>query len=121
MHRPSQSMTGAGFAAGQSELGELRIEVRTVNGRGLTVKLRVPSACAGFEAAIEEIVRERIRRGSISVVVERQAAIAALPDRTVLRAVATDLRALAEEQRLPPPTLADVVSAANAALRGEAL
>jgi uncharacterized protein (TIGR00255 family) len=35
--------------------------------------------------------------------------------------VAADLRALAEELRLPPPTLADVVLAANAALRGEAL
>jgi uncharacterized protein (TIGR00255 family) len=114
-------MTGAGFAAGPSELGELRIEVRAVNGRGLTVKLRVPSACGGFEAEIEELVRERIRRGSISVVIERQAGLAVLPDRSVLRAVATDLRALAEELRLPPPTLVDVVSAANAALRGEAL
>jgi uncharacterized protein (TIGR00255 family) len=114
-------MTGAGFAAGPSELGELRIEVRTVNSRGLTVKLRVPSTCSGFEAEIEDLVRERIRRGSISVVIERQAAIAALPDRAVLRAVAADLRALAEELRLPAPTLADVVLAANAALRGEAL
>ncbi|HEX6813692.1 MAG TPA: YicC/YloC family endoribonuclease [Planctomycetota bacterium] len=121
MHRPSHSMTGVGFAAGPSEVGELRVEVRTVNGRGVAVKIRLPGICSGFEAAIEELVREHVRRGSIAVVIERPAAVGALPDRSVLRAVASDLRQLAEELKLPPPNLADVVSAANAATRGEAL
>ncbi len=112
-------MTGAGFAAGPSEVGELRVEVRTVNGRGLSVKLRLTTACTGFEAAIEELVRERVHRGSVAVVVERQSASQALPERSVLRAVAQDLCRLAEEMQLPPPSLADVVQVASASLRAE--
>ena len=51
------SMTGAGFAAGDSEIGPVRVEVRSVNGRGLNLKLRLSSACSGLEAAVEERVR----------------------------------------------------------------
>ena len=42
MERPTHSMTGVGLAAGPSELGELRVEVRSVNGRGFSAKLRLP-------------------------------------------------------------------------------
>ena len=73
------SMTGAGFAAGDSELGPVRVEVRSVNGRGLNLKLRLSSACSGYEAAVEERVRGRLTRGSVLVVVERTAAAATLP------------------------------------------
>ncbi|HEX5051839.1 MAG TPA: DUF1732 domain-containing protein [Planctomycetota bacterium] len=120
MDRPSNSMTGAGFAAGASEVGDLRIEVRTVNGRGLAVKLRLTGACARFEAAIDALVRERLHRGTVSVIVERQVQATVLPDRSVLRAVAEELRQLASELHLPPPGLADVVQLASLAQRGEA-
>lgn len=107
------SMTGAGFAAGDTEIGPVRIEVRSVNGRGLTVKLRLSSACSGFDAAIDERVRGRLTRGSVLVVVERTASPSALPDRETLRAVATEMRELAAELQLEPPTLVDVVQAAT--------
>ncbi|MEO6596198.1 MAG: DUF1732 domain-containing protein [Planctomycetota bacterium] len=119
MVRPSNSMTGAGFAAGPSEVGDLRVEVRTVNGRGLVVKTRLTSACAGFDAAIEALVRERLHRGTVTVVLERQAQAVALPDRGVLRAIAEELRELANELQLPPPSLAEVVQLASMAQRGE--
>ena len=64
-----QSMTGAGTAAGDSELGCLTVECRSVNGRGLHVKSRLASVCSGFEAAIEACVRQRISRGSVQVAV----------------------------------------------------
>ena len=64
-----QSMTGAGTAAGDSELGCLSVECRSVNGRGLHVKTRLAAACSGFEAAIEARVRQRISRGSVHVAV----------------------------------------------------
>ena len=95
-------MTGAGFAAGDTEVGELRIEVRSVNGRGLALKQRLAPNCAPFEAAIEARVRERLRRGSVLVVIERaRAASGSLPDRDVLESVARELRELAEALQLP--------------------
>jgi uncharacterized protein (TIGR00255 family) len=114
-------MTGAGFAAGATELGDLRVEVRSVNGRALAVKLRLGAACAGFEVAIEEAVRERLARGTVTVIVERRAATPALPDRAVLRAVAGELSDVAREVGLAPPALADVLAIAGSSGRAEAM
>ena len=121
MERTTHSMTGVGFAAGPTELGELRIEVRTVNGRGFAAKLRLPPACSGFDAAIEELVRQHVLRGSVQVVVERAQVAPPLPDRELLRAVAAGLNELANELRLPPPVFADVLQVVNASSRGDAM
>jgi len=106
------SMTGAGFAAGDSEIGPVRVEVRSVNGRGLNLKLRLSSACSGYEAAIEERVRSRLTRGSVLVVVERTSVSATLPDAALLRSTAAEMVQLADELGLDKPTLAEVVQAA---------
>lgn len=119
MDQPTHSMTGVGFAAGPCELGEVRIEVRTVNGRGASVKLRLPPAGGGYEAAIEEAVRAVVRRGTATVVVERVQAGAVLPDHDVVLATAAELRRLAHELGLAPPGLADVLQQASAAGRGD--
>jgi uncharacterized protein (TIGR00255 family) len=121
MSAGTHSMTGVGFAAGPSEVGDVRVEVRTVNGRGFTCKLRLPHACTGYEAAIEDAVRAHVQRGSVVVVVERIKAALPLPDRAALRDVATSLRELAEELRLPPPRLEDVLQVAASAARGDAM
>jgi uncharacterized protein (TIGR00255 family) len=121
MDRKTHSMTGVGFAAGACEVGELRVEVRTVNGRGFSVKLRVGSACSGFEAAIEEMVRAQVPRGSVTVVIERVHGALALPDRAVLRDLADNLRQLAAELHLQPPGLDDVLAVAMASGRGDAM
>ncbi len=60
-------MTGAGTAVGATELGRLSIEFRSVNGRGLSVKMRLAAECQGLEAAVEERLRRRIQRGSVQV------------------------------------------------------
>ncbi|MCA8973983.1 MAG: DUF1732 domain-containing protein [Planctomycetes bacterium] len=114
-------MTGVGLAAGSTEVGDLRIEVRTVNGRSLAQKHRLSSACAGFEAGIEAEVRRRLRRGTVTVIVERQVAPASPCDPEVVRAAAVELKALAADLGLQPPTLAEVVSWANACSRQDAV
>jgi uncharacterized protein (TIGR00255 family) len=121
MSAATHSMTGVGHAAGPTELGDVRIEVRTVNGRGFSCKLRVPPACSGYEAAIEETVRAQVQRGSALVVVERVRGAPPLPDRATLREVAASLRELAQELQLPPPSLEDVLQVALTAARAEAL
>ncbi|MCB9886195.1 MAG: YicC family protein [Planctomycetes bacterium] len=113
-------MTGAGFAAGPSEHGELRVEVRAVNGRSLVTKMRLPTVCSGYEAAIEELLRQQLQRGSVTVVVERVQQAANLPDPDVVRRVAAELRQLAAELDLQPPTLAEVLQAAASGRGGDA-
>ncbi len=115
----AHSMTGVGFAAGTCEVGDVRIEVRTTNGRGFAVKLRLPAAMAAFEAAVEDQVRAALTRGSAMVVVERTKGDPGLPDRGLLRAVDAELVALADELGHAPPTLADVLRAAAATGRPE--
>ena len=115
-------MTGAGTAAGATELGDLRVEIRTVNGRGLGIKLRLCSEGAGLESAIEELVRWRLARGSVTVIVERPGAAAGLPDRATLRAFVAELRALASDVGLSGELgLRDVVLLATAGGRGDAV
>lgn len=121
MERPTHSMTGVGFAAGPSEIGELRVEIRSVNGKGLSIKLRVPTIASGYEAAIEELVRGHVTRGSVMVVIERAQAPNPLPDRDSLRAIADSLRAMAAEFGLPLPGLGEVVQLAMAAGRPDAM
>ncbi|MFN7670419.1 MAG: YicC/YloC family endoribonuclease [Planctomycetota bacterium] len=121
MGQPLQSMTGVGFAAGPSEVGDVRIEVRSVNGRGLAIKLRLPTACSAYEAAIDELLRARVQRGTLTAVVERKTPGTVLPDAAALGAVARGLRELAAQLQLDPPRLADVLGVALAARQGDAL
>lgn len=114
-------MTGAGFAAGDSEIGPVRIEARSVNGRGLSLKLRLPASCSGFEAALEERVRAALARGSVVVVVEHTAPMPALPDEARLRATAAEMLRVADELGLARPSFVDVVHAASSGGRVEAM
>lgn len=121
MERPTHSMTGVGFAAGPSEIGEVRVEVRSVNGKGLSTKLRVPAVASCYEAALEELVRSSVARGSVQVVLERTQAANPLPDREALRALAENLRTMAAEFGLPAPGLGEVVQLALTTGRAEAM
>jgi len=61
------SMTG--FAEGQGAHGNLRWrwEVRSVNGRSLDIRLRLPAGYEGLEAGARTLVSERFKRGSFQL------------------------------------------------------
>ena len=62
-----KSMTG--FARSDGALGPIswHWEVRSVNGRGLDVRLRLPPGYEAIEARIREAVAKRIVRGNLTV------------------------------------------------------
>jgi uncharacterized protein (TIGR00255 family) len=62
-----KSMTGFARADGTAGLFAWHWEVRSVNGRGLDVRLRVPPGFEGLEPRIREAVAGRISRGSLTV------------------------------------------------------
>lgn len=67
-----KSMTGFGRADGLGEGLAWMWEVRSVNGRGLDVRLRLPPGNDALEARVREAVARRFSRGNISVSLQVQ-------------------------------------------------
>ncbi len=97
-------MTGQGLAQGPTELGHLAVELRSVNGRTLSVKARLTPECHGLETEIEAILRQNLRRGTVTVAIEKMAGTAAaahLIDANAARHALEELRAVAKDLGLP--------------------
>jgi uncharacterized protein (TIGR00255 family) len=62
-----KSMTGFARAGGSTGPVAWAWEVRSVNGRGLDLRLRLPPGFEGLEPRIREAVSQRISRGSLAV------------------------------------------------------
>jgi uncharacterized protein (TIGR00255 family) len=62
-----KSMTGFGRAEGETSLGKLFIESRSVNHRFCDVNIKIPKRFSPFENRIKEIVRSEVSRGRIDV------------------------------------------------------
>jgi uncharacterized protein (TIGR00255 family) len=112
------SMTGFAARRGQGAGAHWQWDIRSVNGKGLDLRLRLPEWIDGLEQAVRAEVTRRVQRGnvSLSLRLQRDAGAEAL---RVNRAVLDQaLSALAEvtavaEQRglmLDPPTAADVLA-----------
>ncbi|MCP3101386.1 YicC family protein [Myxococcus sp. K15C18031901] len=71
-----KSMTG--FGAGRARVGdeEVSVEVRSLNHKFCEVKARLPRELASLEPAVTKQVKDRLARGSVEVLVKRQAATA---------------------------------------------
>jgi uncharacterized protein (TIGR00255 family) len=62
-----KSMTGFGRSEGETGLGRINMEVRSINHRYLDVNLKLPKRLGPFENRIKEMVRSMIFRGKIDV------------------------------------------------------
>lgn len=77
-----------GFARTQATSGASTLvwELRSVNGRGLDVKLRMPQGLEAQELALREVAAKQLRRGNVSgtLTLKREAAPALQPDMELL-------------------------------------
>lgn len=64
---PIASMTGFGHSDGEYEAFRWNWELRSVNGRGLDLRLRMPPDLSGLESAIREKTAAKIKRGNIQI------------------------------------------------------
>ena len=62
-----KSMTGFARSDGANAATGWHWEVRSVNGRGLDVRLRLPPGYDALEARVREAVGKRVARGSLTV------------------------------------------------------
>lgn len=89
------SMTGFGSASLRERRTDIGVEVRSVNHRFLTVKLSLPDSLARHENEIEQTVRGRLGRGSVTVSVSVKSARdseTSLPDLKTFKAYAKQLK-----------------------------
>src|SRR5580704_17821085 len=83
-------------------------EVKSVNGKGLDLRLRLPPGWDAIEAPVRARVAERLARGSIqaNLTMDRSGVAPAVRINTaVLEAVLTTLRQLAPRVDASPPSL----------------
>ncbi len=62
-----QSMTGFGQASGVVGGAQVRVEIKTVNGRYLDLKLRLPRELSSLEPAVRRLLDSRLHRGRVEV------------------------------------------------------
>lgn len=67
MTKPLCSMTGYARASGAAEAMSFDIEMKSVNGRGLDLRLRLPPGLDAFEPDIRQRVGARLARGSVTL------------------------------------------------------
>jgi uncharacterized protein (TIGR00255 family) len=61
------SMTGFGEARRQDQRWTIVVELRTVNNRHFKLSAKIPDSFAMMEPALEQLVREKVRRGTVQL------------------------------------------------------
>ena len=92
------SMTGFGKGEAQSQNWRVRTLIRSLNGKGLDVSLRMPSFLIPIESKIKEKVKKRLRRGSVHVLIDVEPVGASFPiDRDKLSKNVEFVKSLAQQ------------------------
>ena len=102
-----QSMTG--FASVTRDTGGYAVtcDIRSVNNKGLDIRLRVPAGLEALEPAIKKLVADHLARGSIQITLSVKStaeAAAGMVDEERFRALASAATTLARECGVAPPT-----------------
>lgn len=120
-------MTAFATRAGRSDSASWCWELRSVNGRGLDLRLRLPDGIGGLEGAVRAAVAKDATRGNITIGLRlnREQAEAALHiDRTRLDLILEALDAIQERAfdkgvTLGQPTAADVLAQRGVLVAGQ--
>ena len=112
------SMTGFADVAGQAQGLAWTWEARSVNGRGLDVRLRLPEGCEPLDAPVRAAAARALARGSVTVTLRlARGGAAALPrlsrealEAAVASALTASAAAAARGLDLAPMTAADLLA-----------
>lgn len=107
------SMTGFATAEGQVDLVHWAWEVKTVNGKGLDIRLRLPSGYERLDTAVKKALSDVLRRGtgyatlSIQTTSEGERPVL---NEAVLTGLAAQAREIAEICNVKPPSMDGLLS-----------
>jgi uncharacterized protein (TIGR00255 family) len=110
---PLSSMTGFAEGNGAHQNLRWRWEVRSVNGRNLDIRLRMPPGYEGLESGARTLAAERFSRGSIQAVlsvVAEEAGRGIRIDPETLAELVRIAKRVAEETGLPPARVDGLLS-----------
>ena len=102
------SMTGFARVDGADEAATWFWEIRTVNGRGLDVRLRLPQGAERIEAAVRDMVAKRVTRGNVNLQLTQRRTVsgsAIVVNETALGQILDVATALRDRIGAPPPTV----------------
>lgn len=108
-----QSMTGFGAARAAAAPFELSCDVRSVNGRALDVKMRLPAGLEALEATLRKQVAVHLTRGNVHLTITAEPAggsTATRVDEAAFCAIAKSALALSQKTGLAPPTTDGVLA-----------
>ncbi|HEY4343514.1 MAG TPA: YicC/YloC family endoribonuclease [Parvibaculum sp.] len=103
---PLTSMTGFARTDGDNAAARWHWELRSVNGKGLDVRFRVPSGFEGMEARLREELARHMKRGNVQATLSLDRVRAAAPLRVneaALAVVIAAMKDLGERIELMPP------------------
>lgn len=103
---PLTSMTGFARADGDNATARWHWELRSVNGKGLDVRFRLPSGFEGMEARLREELARHMKRGNVQATLTLDRLRAAVPLRVnedALAVVIAAMKNLGERIELMPP------------------
>ncbi len=67
---PLSSMTGYARSSGENDKFTWVWEIKSVNGKSLDTRIRVPSYLTGFDAVIRKIIQKNFKRGNLNISLE---------------------------------------------------
>lgn len=65
-----QSMTGFAAVSGRNQIYSWTAELRSVNGKGFDLKVRIPDWIDGLEAVIRTRIKQSIKRGNVTLTIK---------------------------------------------------
>jgi uncharacterized protein YicC (UPF0701 family) len=113
-----------GFGRGSVDAGDrrLRVEIRSVNHRGLDIKIRSSEADAYCDTEIARAVRAAVERGAVTVLIrDESAAASAGVDEPRVRALHAVLERLRQDLEIEEPVTLATIGAFLGASRGSEL
>ncbi len=117
-----KSMTGFARSDGHHDLHSWAWEIRTVNGRGLDIRLRLPSGYDAIEQPVREACKKRLARGNCSVTLAMQrdtSNVVARLNEDMFRQVADAAAKASGMVDAAPPTLDGLLSLRGVIEMGE--
>ena len=117
-------MTGFGRGEMIGETGAVVAEARSVNGKGLDVRVRLPAGFEGVETTIRDEARRVFNRGSVTVTITYQppeADAGVQIDEARLKAFAEQARRLADQGLAAPATAGELLGLKGVVVASDAL
>lgn len=107
------SMTGFARTQGQAGAWHWTWEVKSVNGKGLDVRLRLPTGWDGLDIPLKQIAARALARGNVNATLSMtraDSAVSVTVNEPLLRAVAASVATVARDLAAPPVRLESLLS-----------